>query len=97
MSPMVWASRSKLFVKLFTQRFCFRFIDEAQDTNDFQRDLLDVIFSQADQTIIIQKGGDNNQAIYSGLVDSNNFWMPYGNPWTLFTRQEQRKLFGFTC
>jgi hypothetical protein len=56
-----------------------------------------VIFSQADQTIIIQKGGDNNQAIYSGLVDSNNFWMPYGNPWTLFTRQEQRKLFGFTC
>ena len=72
--------RHPLLKNLFVQRFCFCFIDEAQDTNDFQRDLINEIFPQDNQSIIQQRLGDNNQAIYSSLVKSENLWVPYGKP-----------------
>lgn len=50
--------------KMFSQRFQFVFIDEMQDTETYQKEILDTIFDK--KQTIIQQIGDNNQAIYSG-------------------------------
>ena len=51
--------------ELFSKRFRYVFIDEMQDTMEHQVAILNSIF---DETVIIQKIGDPNQAIYD---DSN--------------------------
>jgi len=58
------------------QRFPVIFIDEAQDTNSFQWNLLDKVFSERSTTQIRQRFGDSNQAIYNYIGDkgtNNNF------------------------
>ncbi|MBC1796185.1 UvrD-helicase domain-containing protein [Listeria booriae] len=66
-------SRKADFVK---QRFPILFIDEAQDTNSMQWDLINNVFTES----IYQGFGDENQAIYNfiGETDNNNF--PRDNP-----------------
>jgi superfamily I DNA/RNA helicase len=52
--------------KVFQERFKYVFVDEAQDTKDDYFGILDKLFK--DSKVVIQKIGDNNQAIY----DANN-------------------------
>ena len=66
-------------------RFKYLFIDEAQDTNKLQLDLLEKIFNH--ESVIIQRFGDNCQAIYDS--DESCDWVPY-NPLPL----NQSKRFG---
>ena len=58
--------------KLFGGRFAYVFIDEMQDTDKQQLMLIEELFS--DDSIEIQKIGDNNQAIYSSTVSEQNLW-----------------------
>ena len=71
--------------KSLSHRFKYLFIDEAQDTNKLQLDLLEKIFVR--ESIIIQRFGDNCQAIYDS--DESCDWVPY-NPLPL----NQSKRFG---
>jgi len=48
-------------VKIFQKRFKYVFIDEAQDTDDRQFEVLNRLFSE---NSVVQKIGDNNQAIF---------------------------------
>ena len=68
-----------------SRRFKYLFVDEAQDTNKLQLDLLEKIFDR--ESIIIQRFGDNCQAIYDS--DERCDWVPY-NPLPL----NQSKRFG---
>lgn len=58
--------------KIFGNRFAYVFIDEMQDTDKQQLMLIEELFS--DDSIEIQKIGDNNQAIYSSTVNEQNLW-----------------------
>lgn len=51
--------------KAFSERFTFVFIDEMQDTNSNQNLVLEQIFDKS--SVIIQRFGDINQAIYDGF------------------------------
>jgi len=62
-------------VDIMQKRFAFVFIDEMQDTDTHQSDVLDKIFP-ATSTSIIQRIGDQNQAIYGHRVKSENIWVP---------------------
>lgn len=55
-------------------RFCMTFLDETQDTNDYQFRVLDAIFRP--QQIVIQRIGDPNQAIYHDRVETDGCWSP---------------------
>lgn len=62
--------------QIASQRFPLLFIDEAQDTNDFQFDLIDKCFINS-----IQQGfGDENQAIYNYSGESNSARFPRIKP-----------------
>jgi len=50
--------------EIFQKRFKYVFVDEAQDTDDKQFEIIDKLFAE---NTIIQKIGDNNQAIYNNL------------------------------
>jgi len=53
---------------VFSERFAIVLIDEMQDTDKHQEDLLHKLFNER---VIIQKIGDNNQAIFSSTVKDN--------------------------
>lgn len=57
------------------QRFKFVFIDEMQDTDDHQLRVLDTLFARSG-TVILQRLGDPNQAIYESDVKQEMFWSP---------------------
>jgi len=48
---------------VISERFAYMFIDEMQDTDAKQQRILDTAFDQ--ETVIIQRIGDSNQAIYN--------------------------------
>lgn len=56
-----------------THRFKYLFIDEAQDTNKLQLDLLEKLFDR--ESVIIQRFGDNCQAIYGNAESCD--WIPH--------------------
>lgn len=60
----VYRQINKDISKLFNSRFKFVFIDEMQDTNEYQSNLLENIFNK--ECIVIQKFGDINQSILGG-------------------------------
>ena len=68
-----------------THRFKYLFIDETQDTNKLQLDLLERLFDR--ESVIIQRFGDNYQAIYDSAESCD--WVPC-NPLPL----NQSKRFG---
>ncbi len=68
-----------------SQRFKYLFIDETQDTNRLQLDLIEKIFDH--EKVIIQRFGDNCQAIYDNTGSCD--WVPC-NPLPL----NQSKRFG---
>ena len=57
-------------IDAFKRRFKYVFIDEAQDTDDRQFEILNRLFSEA----IVQKIGDNNQAIFSFSEQKSSGW-----------------------
>ncbi|MBI5358619.1 ATP-dependent helicase [Candidatus Amesbacteria bacterium] len=62
-------------INLIQNRFAYIFIDEMQDTDDRQLSILDKLFP-ANGLTIIQRIGDQNQAIYSWRVKADNIWSP---------------------
>ncbi len=57
---------------LFSKRFAFVFIDEMQDTDSKQTDLLEHLF---DDSVVVQRIGDANQAIFSfNSMDEDCLW-----------------------
>ncbi|MFF5395883.1 UvrD-helicase domain-containing protein [Peribacillus butanolivorans] len=59
--------------ELFSERFSFLFIDEMQDTSQFQCELLNKLFDK--ERVIIQRFGDPNQSIYeNGEVIAWDLW-----------------------
>jgi len=62
-------------IDLLQNRFAFVFIDEMQDADIRQLNLLDKLFPGNCQTTL-QRIGDQNQAIYSRKVKSDNVWTP---------------------
>lgn len=58
--------------QLFQNRFKFVFIDEVQDTDETQFIILDKLFSNSD--VVIQKIGDNNQAIFQFESKKDKTW-----------------------
>lgn len=72
----------ELYLKYFPKisdlirlRFTFIFIDEMQDTDNHQVNILDRVFPDGCQSVV-QRIGDQNQAIYSGRVKSDTVWIP---------------------
>lgn len=63
-------------IDLIRKRFRFVFIDEMQDTDVHQINLIDKLFPNDCETTVIQRIGDQNQAIYSRRVKSKNVWTP---------------------
>lgn len=56
-------------------RFQFVFIDEMQDTDDHQLRVIDGLFAGCN-TVILQRLGDPNQAIYQSDVKQEMLWSP---------------------
>lgn len=59
---------------IFQKRFHYVFVDEAQDTSNNQFEIIEKLFENSD--IIIQKIGDNNQAIFNVSTKDENGWEP---------------------
>lgn len=56
-----------------SHRFKYLFVDESQDTNKLQLDLLEKLFDR--ESVIIQRFGDNCQAIYGNAESCD--WIPH--------------------
>ena len=57
---------------IFQKRFKYVFIDEAQDTNDKQFKIIEKLFENSE--VVIQKIGDNNQAIFNFSGEETTGW-----------------------
>lgn len=55
-------------IQVVRDRFPLLFIDEAQDNSEEQSAILHRIFGGSDSTVIRQRFGDNNQAIFDSVV-----------------------------
>lgn len=62
-------------VEAIRHRFRFVFIDEMQDTDDHQLRVLEKLFADCD-SLILQRLGDPNQAIYQSDVKQETLWTP---------------------
>jgi len=62
-------------IELLQKRFPFVFIDEMQDTDIHQASILEKLFPP-DGSFIVQRIGDQNQAIYNRRVKAKNIWTP---------------------
>jgi len=58
-------------IEVFQKRFKYVFVDEAQDTDDRQFKIINKLFSE---NTIIQKIGDNNQAIFNFSGQKSGGW-----------------------
>lgn len=64
------------YPSILQKRFLYVFVDEMQDMDIHQHDLIEAVFHPDESTqSIIQRIGDKNQAIYSGVsVHLENIW-----------------------
>ncbi|MEA4990857.1 RecBCD enzyme subunit RecB [bioreactor metagenome] len=60
--------------RLIASRYRFVLIDEMQDTDSRQIEVLDALFSEP--SLVIQRVGDPNQAIFSVSKDGDMEWVP---------------------
>lgn len=67
--------------QIFSRRFGYVFVDEAQDSYPYQLELLEKLF---DDNVIIQKIGDPDQAIMGDNLEENS-WLPSDNALTIST------------
>lgn len=60
---------------ILQSRFLYIFIDEMQDIDKHQNDLLEnIFFDDGNSNSVFQRIGDNNQAIYSNEVHTEEIW-----------------------
>lgn len=64
-------SENRNIAKSIQYRFPILFIDEAQDTDEFQWELLNMAFGN-ESNVVMQCYGDVNQAIYNSVFTENN-------------------------
>jgi DNA helicase-2/ATP-dependent DNA helicase PcrA len=57
------------------KRFSFVFVDEMQDMSERQYNLIDKIFVDPEESCVIQRIGDKNQAIYSEGSSFSSVWV----------------------
>lgn len=71
----IWAndllSKNPFIIKGIRNRFPLLLVDEAQDNSEEQSKILSTIFMQGENSIIRQRFGDNNQAIYNDYSNNN--------------------------
>lgn len=77
-----------LLSNIISERFKFVFIDEMQDTADYQNKIIERLFGNSKNTIV-QYYGDPNQAIYDSFSDDEAGWNPDFNN-ALFIKQSKR-------
>jgi len=53
--------------KSISRRFPYLFLDEMQDTQKYQDELLNEVFPSGESSIIVQRFGDPDQAIFNGI------------------------------
>lgn len=70
-----YLSRFPSVAEAIRHRFKFVFIDEMQDTDDHQLRVIDELFAGRD-SVIMQRLGDPNQAIYQSDVKQEMLWSP---------------------
>ena len=70
-----YMSRFPIVVEAIRHRFSLVFIDEMQDTDDHQLRVLDKLFAACD-SVILQRLGDPNQAIYQSDAKQEMLWSP---------------------
>ncbi len=66
-----YMSRYPQVVEALSSRFCYLFIDEIQDTDHTQIDLINRVFNDS---VVKQRIGDPNQAIYDNKVSDVEAW-----------------------
>jgi len=71
-----YMSRYPQVVEALSSRFCYLFIDEIQDTDHTQIDLINRVFNDS---VVKQRIGDPNQAIYDSQVTDEDAWIPSEN------------------
>lgn len=71
-----YMSRYPQVVEALSSRFCYLFIDEIQDTDHTQIDLINRVFNDS---VVKQRIGDPNQAIYDSQVTDEDAWVPSEN------------------
>lgn len=59
---IAYAKQYKILKDAISERFCYLFIDEMQDTKDIQYDLIEMLFDRS--KVIIQRFGDPHQSIF---------------------------------
>lgn len=64
-------NKNRNIAKSIQHRFPILFIDEAQDTDEFQWELLNMAFGN-ESNVVMQCYGDMNQAIYNSVFIKNN-------------------------
>lgn len=70
---MAYCCRAPIIKKLLQMRFVYVFVDEMQDMELHQYDLLEGLFCC--DTVVYQRIGDKNQAIFSGRVSLEEIWI----------------------
>jgi len=68
-----YIERHPIIKAFLRKRFNYVFVDEMQDMDVHQYELLENIFGEGSETIVYQRIGDRNQAIY-GSVKSDDVW-----------------------
>lgn len=61
-------------IGLLQKRFCSIFVDEMQDMGQHQYELMEKVFNPEGSLSTFQRIGDKNQAIYGGLVETDEIW-----------------------
>lgn len=68
-----YVSRYPQVIEALSSRFCYLFIDEMQDTDHAQIYLINRVFNDS---VVKQRIGDPNQAIYDSQVTDEDAWIP---------------------
>lgn len=71
-----YVSRYPQVIEALSSRFCYLFIDEMQDTDHTQIYLINRVFNDS---VVKQRIGDPNQAIYDSQVTDEDAWIPSEN------------------
>jgi len=71
----IYLNENQNLKNIFSSRFKYVFIDEAQDTSEIQKDIIEGLFNE---NVIIQWVGDTNQAIMNDNY-SESKWKPVKN------------------
>jgi len=75
----VYLKNRPQITQLLQKRFRAVFVDEMQDMAKHQYELIEKVFFTPETMTVLQRIGDKNQAIYSGLVGTDEIWVDRDN------------------